>query len=70
MHLLVLFTMNGNVYFLFYLLVIVVYQSEGKTQMKMAVFYWFSHKILQVYTDVSEKHTASIFKGTEYGLGG
>jgi hypothetical protein len=55
--------------FLYYLLVIVVYQSEGKTQMNMAVFYGFSHNILQVYTNVSEKHTASIFRRTEYGLG-
>jgi hypothetical protein len=38
--------------------------------MKMAVFYGLSHNILQVYTDISEKHTASVFKRIEYGLGG
>jgi len=39
--------------FLFYLSATVVYQSGGKTQMKMAVFYGFSQNILQIYADVS-----------------
>ena len=38
--------------------------------MKVAVFFGFSRNMLQVYTDVSAKHTASIFKKPEYGLVG